>query len=146
MMAILFELIEQASKGLKFMRSIGSSNWQQLCCVAAIFACAVLLTLIISSTANAQDQKPTVVPIKEGQPTVNPPVKPNPLDDDKTVNWTLNDAISTALENNVDISIERKNVRIAELSLRAAEGVYDPVFTASPTFTSNVQPNIGRFS
>lgn len=99
-------------------------------------------------SAAAQDQTAQLtVPIKEITSSKDKNnLRPNPLDDDKTVNWMLKDAISAALENNVDISIERKNVRIAELSLRAAQGIYDWNLTASPSFSSTSQPNIGRFS
>jgi len=58
----------------------------------------------------------------------------------------LQNAITEALSNNVDISIERRNLHIAEFEIKAAEGVYEPVFSATPTFSSLTQPNIGRFS
>src|SRR6186713_1434837 len=41
---------------------------------------------------------------------------------------TLNDAITLALENNKDIEVTRKNVKIAEFDLLAARGVYEPRF------------------
>ncbi len=126
------------------MGSLASYEWRRSWAVVIYLTCFLFLFDISSL---GQDQKPPlVVPIKGDLQSPNPPVKPNPLDDDKTINWTLNDAIQTALENNVDIAIERKNVRIAEYSLTAAEGIYDSVFTASPNFVSNIQPNIGRFS
>lgn len=39
---------------------------------------------------------------------------------------TLRDSISMALENNKDIEVTRKNVRIAEFDLQSARGVYEP--------------------
>src|SRR5476651_2173644 len=51
-----------------------------------------------------------------------------------------------ALENNVDIAIERKNLRISEFNILAAQGFYDLTFKAAPQFSSSKQPNIGRFS
>ena len=42
---------------------------------------------------------------------------------------TLNEAIGMALENNKDIEVTRKNVKIAEFDLQAARGVYEPRFS-----------------
>lgn len=39
---------------------------------------------------------------------------------------TLRDSIALALENNKDIEVTRKNVRIAEFDLQSARGVYEP--------------------
>lgn len=39
---------------------------------------------------------------------------------------TLRETISMALENNKDIEVTRKNVRIAEFDLQAARGIYEP--------------------
>lgn len=50
---------------------------------------------------------------------------------------SLNEAIRKALENNNDVEISRHDVRFAETSLRSLLGIYDPVFTVSPTFTRN---------
>lgn len=48
---------------------------------------------------------------------------------------TLNDAIRRALENNNDIEVARNDVRIAEQSLRAFQGFYDPSIRLTPTYT-----------
>lgn len=53
---------------------------------------------------------------------------------------SLNDAIRKALENNNNIEIARNDVRFAETQLRSLLGVYEPVFTVSPTYNNNVQP------
>lgn len=50
---------------------------------------------------------------------------------------SLNDAIRRALENNNDVEISKHDVRFAETSLRSLLGIYDPVFTISPTFNRN---------
>jgi hypothetical protein len=47
------------------------------------------------------------------------------------------DAIRKALEGNNSIEISRDDVRFQETRLRSLLGVYDPVFTAIPTFTKN---------
>ncbi|MFN0140519.1 MAG: hypothetical protein ACKVQW_10610, partial [Pyrinomonadaceae bacterium] len=50
---------------------------------------------------------------------------------------TLNDAIRRALENNNDIEVSRDAVRFQDTQVRGLEGVFDTVFTVSPTFTRN---------
>ena len=59
---------------------------------------------------------------------------------------TLNDAITLALENNKDIEVTRKNVKIAEYDLLAARGVYQPRFTGQTYYERSTVPNISIFS
>ena len=54
-----------------------------------------------------------------------------------TVPVTLDDAIRRALQNNNNIELTRDDVRFQEQQVRALLGLYDPVFTVSPTFTRN---------
>lgn len=58
----------------------------------------------------------------------------------QTMTLSLDDAIRKALENNNDIEVAKNDVKIAESTLRSLLGIYDPVFTVSPTYTNNVQP------
>lgn len=51
------------------------------------------------------------------------------------ISLTMEEAIRRALNNNNSIEIARDDVRIQETSIRALLGVYDPVFTVSPTYT-----------
>jgi outer membrane protein len=53
---------------------------------------------------------------------------------------TLNEAIRRALENNNDIEFARADVRLAEQTLNALNGVFDPVFTYTPEYNSSVRP------
>ncbi|MDT4896955.1 MAG: hypothetical protein QOH25_2032 [Acidobacteriota bacterium] len=53
---------------------------------------------------------------------------------------TLNDAIALALQNNNDIDGSRINVQIAEYELKAARGVYDPIFSSESYYESRVTP------
>ena len=53
----------------------------------------------------------------------------------QTLTLTLTDAVRRALENNNDIEIARNDVKISETTLRSLQGVYDPVFTITPTFS-----------
>ena len=48
---------------------------------------------------------------------------------------TLDDAIRRALANNNDIEVARTTERIQETQIRQLFGVYDPVFTATPTYS-----------
>jgi HAE1 family hydrophobic/amphiphilic exporter-1 len=59
---------------------------------------------------------------------------------------TLNEAITMALENNKDIEVTRKNVKIAEYDLQAARGVYEPRFTGQTYYERSTVPNVSIFS
>jgi HAE1 family hydrophobic/amphiphilic exporter-1 len=56
---------------------------------------------------------------------------------DQTIPLSLNEAIRTALENNNQIAVARDDVRFQETQLRSLLGIYDGVFSVSPTFTRN---------
>src|SRR5207253_692479 len=99
-------------------------------------------TLEPSPLPTPPQQGPVIIVPSADQPSPPPP-SPSA---EQTVFWTIRDAITMALENNVDIAIERKSLRIAEFNILSAEGVYEPVFTATPSYSSAKQPNIGRFS
>jgi outer membrane protein TolC len=58
---------------------------------------------------------------------------------DDTLILTLNDAIRRALENNNDIEVARNDVRLAETTLRAFQGVYDPTLNLHPELSNLVQ-------
>ncbi|HYE75825.1 MAG TPA: TolC family protein, partial [Blastocatellia bacterium] len=68
------------------------------------------------------------------------------LDPDKKVQWTLRDAILAGLEKNVDIEIERENVRLAQFDLFAAQGFYDPLTSSGISYNSSTQANTRLFS
>jgi HAE1 family hydrophobic/amphiphilic exporter-1 len=53
---------------------------------------------------------------------------------------SLNEAIRRALENNNDIEIARHDVRLAEQTLIALNGIYDPVFTYTPQISNAIRP------
>jgi outer membrane protein len=56
---------------------------------------------------------------------------------DEPVPLALSEAIRKALDNNNSIEITRDDVRFQETQIRALLGIYDPVFTVTPTFTRN---------
>ena len=53
----------------------------------------------------------------------------------QTLPLSLNEAIRKALENNNGIEVARDDVRIQETQLRSLLGSYDPVISATPTFS-----------
>lgn len=53
---------------------------------------------------------------------------------------TLEDVIKMALENNLDIDIERTNRDTAEQNVLAARGLFDPTFRWAPLFVNDNQP------
>jgi HAE1 family hydrophobic/amphiphilic exporter-1 len=73
------------------------------------------------------------------------PVPPLPdltrlgVSSDDTLTLTLNEAIRRALENNNDIEVARNDVRLAETTLRAFQGVYDPTLNFNPQLSNLVQ-------
>lgn len=50
---------------------------------------------------------------------------------------TLDEAIRKALQNNNTIEVTRGDVQFQEQQIRGILGIYDPVFTVSPTFSRN---------
>ena len=59
---------------------------------------------------------------------------------------TLSEAITLALENNKDIEVTRKNVKIAEYDLIAARGVYQPRLSGQTYYERSRVPNVSIFS
>ncbi len=111
-----------------------------------IFACAFCVL-----SGSAQTPIPSDTPPQGA--IQSPQIKPRPIPDrmvgvdpSKMVRWTLRDAIVSALEGNVDIQLERENVRLAEYDLLGARAVYDPSFTSSLTFAPQRFPNTFAFS
>ncbi len=88
----------------------------------------------------------TQEPREPNFPTAEPrPLPPQPVltrlgvQSDQLLPLSLNDAIRKALENNNDIEVARDDVRLAETTLRAFRGVYDPVLEFNPEFSNIVQ-------
>jgi len=59
---------------------------------------------------------------------------------------TLNDALLLALENNLDIEVTRKNIRIAEFDLDNARSVFQPRWAGLSFYENSSLPNINFFS
>src|SRR5438552_6213532 len=95
----------------------------------------ILFCLLVTGSSWAQTPIP---PVAQGAPIQAPDIKPRVIpqrtvgiDPTKVLNWSLRDAIILGLERNVDIQLERENVRLAEYDLYGARGVYDPSFTST---------------
>jgi HAE1 family hydrophobic/amphiphilic exporter-1 len=137
------------------------------------FSAFILAFTICTGAAFAQDKTPTPTPSPtvekqvEGKQTVPPDqlqgvpaIAPNYRSEDRSLPdlgrvgvdmtdqlpLTLNEAITMALENNKDIEVTRKNVKIAEYDLQAARGVYEPRFTGQTYYERSTVPNISIFS
>ena len=132
---------------------------------------AFLIALFIG-TAGVFAQSPTPTPVPAATPAVQdkqnvepenlqgvPAISPNYRSDDRTLpdlgrvgvdmtdqqTLTLAEAIAKALENNKDIEVTRKNVKIAEFDLKAARGFYEPRFGGQAYYEKSTAPNISFF-
>lgn len=116
------------------------------------FTAFILCITVAAAAVSAQEATPTPTP---AQPPVNdtqkvapedisgvPAIAPDYKYEDRELPelgrvgvdmadqrpLTLQESITLALENNRDIEVTRKNLRIAEFDLKAAKGVYEPRF------------------
>lgn len=128
-----------------------------------------IAVILAAGSAAAQDPtpSPTATPPVDDKQAVPPerlqgvpPIAPDYRSDDRSLPdlgrvgvdmldqrpLTLNDAISLALENNNDIEVTRKNVKIAEFDLKAARGFYQPRFTGTTSYERATTPNVSIFS
>lgn len=97
-----------------------------------LFACGFAFSI------NAQTTTPT--PVKAADSTVDAAgLRRVGIDSSQTLSLSLDDAIRRALENNNNIEVARTDVKIAETRLRSLLGVYDPVFSISPTYNRSTQ-------
>ena len=128
-----------------------------------------LILIALAGSVSAQDATPTPVPTPPASDVQNvqpedlkgvPDVAPGYRSDDRELPdlgrvgvdmteqkpLTLNEAIGMALENNKDIEVTRKNVKIAEFDLQAARGVYEPRFSGQSFYERSTIPNTSIFS
>ncbi|HKC63505.1 MAG TPA: hypothetical protein VKB86_07700, partial [Pyrinomonadaceae bacterium] len=110
----------------------------------------VITTPMPSDVVPSTQQETTPGVIQEPRAPNFPAVSPRPLpplpdltrlgvSSDQTLTLTLNEAIRRALENNNNIEVAREDVRLAETTLRAFEGVYDPTLNFNPQISNLVQ-------
>src|SRR5690349_12033542 len=72
-----------------------------------------------------------LIPFSLVAQTAPAPQAPSPQTDGGTVNLTLQDAIQTALKNNLQVSIAEQTRNLAKGQLMTAEGAYDWNLTGS---------------
>lgn len=125
------------------------NNWQKAFARNLVI---FIFTAVCALPTVAQDPPPPAQPQNQASGIQTPPLsRPIPnrttgLEPGKVVRWTLRDAILAALEKNVDIDIERENVRLAQFDLFAAQGAYDPLTTSTILYESALRPTAFRFS
>src|SRR5262245_31288576 len=108
--------------------------------------CAIICASLISMPAAAQDTQATKSsPIQTQEIVARPvPKRTVGLEPGKVVRWTLRDAILAAYEKNVDIELERENVRMFQYDLISFQGFYDPNVTSSFSYTSSSRATAQR--
>lgn len=99
----------------------------------------IMLLLIILSCLLAGEYE------AKAQNLVSPSIKTDAVrragvDAAKISPLSLQEAVKMALENNRDIEIERINVQLNDFNLKAARGVYDPVFGSHIVYEHSATP------
>ena len=89
---------------------------------------------------------PAIAPDYSYQPSALPDLGRVGVDTSQQKPMTVNEAIALALENNKDIEVTRKNVKIAEFDLRAARGFFQPRFNAQTSYDEVTIPNLSIFT
>ncbi len=118
----------------------------------AMAACLMLSTMLPVAAQTPVPAQQTNQQNTQQQNTQSPPVsRPIPnrtigLEPGKVVRWTMRDAILAALDKNVDIELERENVRLAQWDVLAAQGVYDPLTNSTFSYNNSTQANTRFFS
>ncbi|GEM_PF-13855 len=102
---------------------------------------------ILRAEAQQQSQSPAPQqPPPVAAPDYRAPLRPLPQIEQVGVNpndqmsLTLEEAVMLALNNNRDINVSRINAIIAGFDLRAARGVFDPVFVAESNYEQSIIP------
>lgn len=100
---------------------------------------------LLGAAAFAQEQppapSPSPAPAAEATPGATAPALERPV-----LELSLDEAVKRALENNVDIAVQRYEPEISEENVEVAAGVYDPVLTSNVSRLSRKNPSTGSFS
>lgn len=96
--------------------------------------------------AELPTEPPPVAPNFEAPPRALPSAERVGVDIANQIPMTLNEAIALALQNNNDIDSSRIDVKIAEFSLTAARGAYDPLLSNESLFESRTTPTSSTIS
>ena len=110
--------------------------------------CAIFCASLISMPAAAQDTQATQSSSIDTQNIVARPIPERTvgLAPGKIVKWSLRDAILAAYEKNVDIELQREEVRMIQYDLIAAQGYYDPMTTSTILYNKSITPTSNRAS
>jgi HAE1 family hydrophobic/amphiphilic exporter-1 len=108
--------------------------------------CAIFCASLISMPAAAQATQATQNPPIDTKDIVARPIPQRTvgLEPGKIVKWTLRDAILAAYEKNVDIELEKENVRMMQYDLIQAQGFYDPTVTSFMGFNKSARATAQR--
>src|SRR5215468_5526685 len=110
--------------------------------------CAIFCASLISESVVAQDTTATDSSAIQTQNIVARPIPTRTvgLEPGKVKQWSLRDAIMAALDNNVDIELEKENSRLMQYDLIAAQGFYDPTTTSTILYNKSITPTASRVS
>ncbi len=121
---------------------------------------------IAAADTRAQNAQPTSTPVVTDKQNVAPEdlkgvpaIAPDYRSDDRNLpdlgrvgvdmarqrTLTMRETIELALDNNKDVEVTRKNVRIAEFDLQAARGVYEPRFSGQSYYERSRAPVFSFF-
>ena len=120
--------------------------------MALLLGIGMNLTMILPFGQVVRAQDPVPAPasssdrIPSSQLSKPVPQRTVGLTPGKVVRWTLRDAILAALEKNVDIELERENVKLAGFDIVAARGFYDLTSSSTFLYDSAKRPNSFPFS
>lgn len=107
---------------------------------------AVLFAGLSAGPLAAQEPVPVVpspspAPYSAPTPATVPAVPEGPV-----LQLTLDDVVKRALDNNVDIAVERYSPQEREEAIRQARGVYDPILTSTINENSRTDPARNAFT
>src|SRR5438128_5568534 len=88
---------------------------------------AAALAMLPLAPAHAQE----ATPVPEPSPAVTTPVMPSAIPQGAVLPLSLDEAVKRALDNNVDIAVDKYNPELSEESIRQAQGYYEPVVTST---------------
>jgi HAE1 family hydrophobic/amphiphilic exporter-1 len=119
----------------------------------ASFVLAAFCIVFVTTQVSAQQPAPAQQPVPAQQNNtqnveqiVSQPIPQRTigLEPGKIVRWTQRDAIIAALEKNVDIELERENVKLAQFDVFSAQGVYDPLTSSTIQYSRSIRPTSFR--
>ena len=98
----------------------------------------VLMLMLVGPVETALAQKSAE---GLGAPLAEQATAPQESATTQTARLTLDEAVSRALENNLDIAVQRLNPQIADLDVASAHAAFLPTFDSTIGTTSRVQPS-----